>query len=244
MVTISSLYKSFNKLDVLKDINLSIQKGEIVALLGPSGSGKSTLLRCLNLLEIPSSGSFIIDGYKFDAKKYNKKDILNMRKKTAMVFQNYNLFANKTALHNITLALNVVYKQNKKESEKLALSLLKEVGLEDKKDVFPHMLSGGQQQRIAIARALALKPKVILFDEPTSALDPELVGEVLNVISNIKDQTMLIVTHEMEFARKVASRIVFMSEGRIVEISSSEEFFSHPKTERAVAFLENFHKRF
>lgn len=219
MISVEKLTKSFGKNTVLDNIDLSIQEGEVVTIIGPSGSGKSTLLRCLNLLEKPDNGIIKIAETELDVKQHSKKEELALRNQSAMVFQSYNLFKNKTALENITLAPLVNQKLNKAEATDLGLSLLKQVGLSEQANQYPVTLSGGQQQRIAIARALAVKPKVLLFDEPTSALDPERVNEVLQVIQQLAKQkiTMVIVTHEMDFAKHVADRIIFMADGHIVE---------------------------
>lgn len=240
MLKINNLHKRFDKLEVLKGIDLEVSKGEVVVVIGPSGSGKSTLLRCLNYLEAPEKGNIEISNVKVDAEKSHKKDIRDLRKVTAMVFQNYNLFKNKSVLENITEALLIVKNMPKDEAEAVAEKLLIQVGLIDKKDNYPSTLSGGQQQRVSIARAMALNPQVILFDEPTSALDPELVGEVLNVIRQLasKHMTMLIVTHEMGFAKEVADRVIFMDEGKIVEQGKPQDIFTNPKHERTRRFLK------
>lgn len=240
MIQINKLNKSFNNNLVLDSINLNIQRHKIYALLGPSGSGKSTLLRCINLLEIPDSGTMRLFDINVNFEKIYKKDIFNIRKHTGMVFQNYNLFANKTALQNITLALIFVHKYEITKANEIGRHYLNIVGLSDKENYYPNMLSGGQQQRIGIARALAFNPDIILFDEPTSALDPELVDEVLNVIKIIKDKTMILVTHELNFARKISDEIIFMSEGKIIEQSTPQDFFNNPKTPRAISFLNKF----
>lgn len=244
MIEIKNLNKYFKKHHVLKDVNLKVEKGETVALIGPSGSGKSTLLRCINLLEKPTDGEILLDDIHVNAHSLTKQCIHNVHQNTGMVFQNYNLFANKTALENIAEALIVVKKMPKKEALKKSLELLDKVGLSDHANHYPSGLSGGQQQRVAIARALAINPKVILFDEPTSALDPELVDEVLRVIKNVAKErvTMIIVTHELEFAREVADRIVFMADGVIVEENNSRDFFLNPKMDRTRQFLEKFRK--
>ena len=239
MITIENLHKSFDNLQVLKGINLQVKKGEVVAIIGPSGTGKSTLLRCMNYLETPEVGTIAIESLKVNAETITKKEIHDLRTATSMVFQNYNLFKNKTAIENIMEPLITVKKMPLKEAERIALDILDQVGLMDKKDSYPSKLSGGQQQRIGIARAMAVNPKVILFDEPTSALDPELVGEVLDVIKNLakKDITMIIVTHEMKFAKEAADKVIFMDGGNIVEQGHPSEIFNHPKNERTIRFL-------
>ncbi|MGV3024420.1 amino acid ABC transporter ATP-binding protein [Clostridium thermobutyricum] len=242
MITVKNLKKNFGNLEVLKDINLHVDKGEVISILGPSGSGKSTFLRCLNYLEIPTSGVLTIGDTTINAKTANKTEINSLRKESAMVFQNYNLFNNKTVLENVTEALIVVKKLSKSEAINIAMDSLKKVGMEEKKDVYPKTLSGGQKQRVSIARAIALNPKVILFDEPTSALDPELVSEVLSVIKDLarEHRTMLIVTHEMSFARDVSDRVIFMDNGYIVEEGTPKEIFSNPKQDRTKQFLNKF----
>lgn len=242
MITVKNLKKSFGNLEVLKDINLHVDKGEVISILGPSGSGKSTFLRCLNYLEIPTSGVLTIGDTTINAKTANKTEINSLRKESAMVFQNYNLFNNKTVLENVIEALIVVKKLSKAEAINIAIDSLKKVGMEEKKDVYPKTLSGGQKQRVSIARAIALNPKVILFDEPTSALDPELVSEVLSVIKDLarEHRTMLIVTHEMSFARDVSDRVIFMDNGYIVEEGTPKEIFSNPKQDRTKQFLNKF----
>lgn len=242
MIQINHLHKKFGTNEVLKGISLNIEQGETVTILGPSGSGKSTLLRCLNLLEIPTSGTIQIDDLSFTAPKIPKKTTLEVRRNTAMVFQNYNLFNNLNVIDNITSALITVQKKTKQEATTIARDLLEKVGLLEKELAYPHSLSGGQKQRIAIARALALNPKVILFDEPTSALDPELVDEVLNVIRNVVKQkiTAIIVTHELDFASNVSDRVVLMDKGVIVEQNNAHDFFHNPQHERTKKFLEKF----
>lgn len=237
MITIKNLGKSFGTVEVLKNINLEIDKGQITVILGPSGSGKSTLLRCMNLLEVPTSGEVIFEGYNLVDKKTN---IDSVRQKIGMVFQNFNLFPHKTIVENITLAPVKLKKMNKEEANKKAKYLLERVGLLDKKDSYPSQLSGGQKQRVAIARALALQPDMMLFDEPTSALDPEMVKEVLDVIKELaKDgMTMVIVTHEMGFAKEIAGRVIFMDEGVILEDGSPEDVFINPSNKRAIEFFD------
>lgn len=242
MIEIKNLSKTYDDLTVLKHIDLNIEKGEVIVIIGPSGTGKSTFLRCLNFLETPTTGSISIHGLHIDSQNASKNDVLQLRKLTSMVFQNYNLFANKTALGNIMEPLLIAQKKSKKEATAIAESMLELVGLSDKRDFYPSQLSGGQQQRIGIARAMATAPDVILFDEPTSSLDPELVSEVLDVIKSLKEKhtTMLITTHEMEFARNIADRIIFMSDGIILEQGTPEEIFTAPKHDRTKAFLKKF----
>ena len=236
MIKVNNLHKHFGKLEVLRGINEHISKGEKVVVIGPSGSGKSTFLRCLNLLETPTEGDIYIDGECITAKGTN---VNVMREKMGMVFQQFNLFPHLTILDNITLAPIKVKKMSKPDAEKLAMELLERVGLVDKAQNYPAQLSGGQQQRIAIARALAMNPEIMLFDEPTSALDPEMVGEVLAVMKDLADAglTMVVVTHEMGFAREVASRVLFMDQGVIVEQGTPAELFGNPQNERTKSFL-------
>ncbi|MEK3878016.1 amino acid ABC transporter ATP-binding protein [Paenibacillus sp. FSL M7-0420] len=236
MIEVKNLRKSFGKLEILKGIDLNIHKGEVVVVIGPSGSGKSTFLRCLNLLEQPTGGEISFEGESITAKRH---DINMTREKMGMVFQQFNLFPHKSVLQNIMLAPLKVKKQQAAEAEKYAMELLRTVGLEDKRDAYPAQLSGGQKQRIAIARALAMQPHVMLFDEPTSALDPEMVGEVLEVMKQLAvgGMTMVIVTHEMGFAREVGDRILFMDGGVIVEQGTPAEVFGHPKHARTRDFL-------
>ena len=236
MINVRNLYKSFGKNEVLKDINETIKKGEVVVIIGPSGSGKSTFLRCLNLLEEPTSGIINFEGEDITDKNV---DINKIREKMGMVFQQFNLFPHKTVLENLTIAPIKVKGLSKAEAEKKAMELLERVGLSNKAKAYPSSLSGGQKQRIAIARALAMEPDVMLFDEPTSALDPEMVGEVLNVMKDLAKEgmTMVVVTHEMGFAREVGDRILFMDAGNIVEQGTPEEIFSHPKNSRTIDFL-------
>ena len=239
MIKVSDLHKSYDKLEVLKGIDENIEKGEKIVVIGPSGSGKSTFLRCLNLLETPTSGQIWFDGQCITDKK---TDINQVRRGMGMVFQHFNLFNNKTVLGNITLAPIQLKLMNKEEANENALRLLDRIGLRDKADAYPAMLSGGQKQRIAIVRSLAMNPKVMLFDEPTSALDPEMVREVLDVMLSLAEQgrTMMIVTHEMQFARAIANRVIFLDGGKIVEEAAPAEFFERPKTERAQRFLRTF----
>ena len=236
MIHVNNLHKSFGKNDVLKGINEHINKGEVVVVIGPSGSGKSTFLRCLNLLEVPTEGEIIFEGNDITDKK---SDINKLRQKMGMVFQQFNLFPHKTVLENITISPIKVKGINKEEANKKAMELLKMVGLVDKAEAYPSSLSGGQKQRIAIARALAMEPDVMLFDEPTSALDPEMVGEVLGVMKDLAKggMTMVIVTHEMGFAKEVGDRVLFMDGGVIVEQGTPEEIFNNPKNPRTIDFL-------
>ena len=236
MIYINDLHKSFGKLEVLRGINEHIAPGEKVVLIGPSGSGKSTFLRCLNLLEVPTSGTITIDGTEITDKSVN---INKVREGLGMVFQHFNLFPHRSVLDNITIAPIKVKKQSKDEARERALVLLQRVGLADKADSYPVQLSGGQKQRIAIARALAMDPKIMLFDEPTSALDPEMVGEVLEVMKELAEagMTMVVVTHEMGFAREVASRVLFMDGGYIIEKGTPQEVFENPQNPRTQEFL-------
>ena len=239
MLQVEHIAKTFGERQVLEDVNLQVNQGDVVVILGPSGSGKTTFLRCLNHLEKADSGHLTLAGKTYDLAKLSKKDILVIRQKTAFVFQHYNLFANKTALENILEGLIVARKVPKEEALKRAESALEKVGLLAYKDYYPSQLSGGQQQRIGIARAIAVKPEVILLDEPTSALDPELVGDVLDVLKQLAGEgvTMMVVTHEMGFARDVANHVIFMDGGRIVEENNPHDFFSRPQEERTKQFL-------
>ncbi len=241
LMSIKNLKKTFDGNTVLKDVSLDVKKGDVVVILGPSGSGKTTFLRCLNFLENADVGTMEFDGSVYDLGKAGSKEISTIRKKTAFVFQNYNLFANKTALENITLGLTVGRGVSKSEAEAIARKALERVGLADRADYYPSQLSGGQQQRVGIARAIAVKPDVILFDEPTSALDPELVGDVLQVMKELAQEdgtTMIVVTHEMKFAKDVATHVVFMADGVVVEEGTSEDIFTRPKEERTRKFLK------
>lgn len=246
MIEIRGLDKSFGKLKVLEGVDLTVEEGQTVALLGASGSGKSTLLRCVNLLERPDNGSITIGDFTFDAKEINNHVKMEARKRTAMVFQNFGLFENKTALENVTEALIVVHNKSKAEANEIGRIYMEKVGLLSHSHHYPGALSGGQKQRVAIARALALDPKIILFDEPTSSLDPELVQEVLHVVKKVSEErvTMLIVTHEMDFARDAADKVAFVDEGRILETAPPDEFFTNPKNERTKQFLERYLQRF
>ncbi|WP_129728898.1 amino acid ABC transporter ATP-binding protein [Ectobacillus funiculus] len=240
MIYLKGIKKSFNKQPVLKGINLKIEKGEVVTILGPSGSGKTTLLRCLNFLETPDTGIVQIGNVQVHSEKAKKKEILSLRRQSAMVFQHYNLFAHKTVLENVMEGLITAKKVKKKEARNHSEQVLEKVGLSDKLHHYPSQLSGGQQQRVGIARALALNPEVILFDEPTSALDPELVGDVLSVIKTIAQEgiTMVVVTHEMSFAKEVSDRVLFMDGGVIIEEGTPLEIFHAPKEERTRRFLQ------
>ena len=240
IVKLRNIHKTFGENAVLKGVDLDIRKGEVVTLMGPSGTGKTTLLRCINLLERPEQGSIQIGGDFADCARLTKKAMVQIRKNSTMVFQNYNLFKNKTVLENVMEGLVTVQKKNKDEAKKIAVEELTKVNMQDKLDAYPSEISGGQQQRTGIARAVALRPQVILLDEPTSALDPELVGGVLDIIKEIARTgiTMVIVTHEMKFARNISSRVVFMDGGFIVEQGEPNQIFDHPKEERTGRFLE------
>ena len=242
MLEIKNIYKSFEKTEVLKGISMEVKKGEVLAIIGPSGAGKTTLLRCINFLEKADSGQMIFDSLHLNLSQVSKKNILQVRRKTAFVFQNYNLFKNKTALENVMEGLLIVKKMKKEAARDLAEAALAKVGLSDRADYYPSSLSGGQQQRVGIARAFALNPEVILFDEPTSALDPELIGEVLAVIRGLAEEgvTMVIVTHEMNFAREIADRVIFMEDGQIVEEGSPSQIFENPQENRTREFLSRF----
>ena len=239
MIEIKGLHKQFGDNKVLDGVDVSVAAGEVVVILGASGSGKTTLLRCINFLEQADKGSIEVDGVSVSLPKKDKKKELEIRRKTALVFQNYNLFQNKTVIENVMEALIVVKKLKKPEAERIAVEMLEKVNMLDKRDVYPSSLSGGQQQRVGIARALAIKPEVILFDEPTSALDPELVGEVLDVMRAIAHTgiAMIVVTHELSFAKEVSSHVVFMADGKVVEEGTAAEFFENPKETRTKEFL-------
>lgn len=236
MIKIENLTKKFDKIEVLKDISLEINKGEVLAIIGPSGSGKSTLLRCINLLETPTSGKVVFEGTELT---HQNNNLNKLRQKMGMVFQNFNLFPHKTVLDNIVLAPKLLNMNDLNQLKQEALALLKKVGLEDKADVYPSQLSGGQKQRVAIARALAMHPDIILFDEPTSALDPEVVYDVLNVMKDLAKEgmTMVVVTHEMGFARDVSDKVIFMADGYVVEEGSPQQLFQSPKHKRTQNFL-------
>lgn len=239
MIKVNHLSKAFGDLEVLRDINMEVSEGEVVCIIGPSGSGKSTFLRCINQLETPTSGEVL---YKGENICDSKADIRKFREEVGMVFQRFNLFPLKTVLGNVTMAPVLTKHRNKAEAKEIGMELLKKVGLESKAHVMPSTLSGGQQQRVAIARALAMEPTALLFDEPTSALDPELVGEVLNVMKDLAKEgmTMIVVTHEMAFARDVADRVIFMADGYVVEEGPAKEVMENPKEERTKAFLSRF----
>lgn len=239
MLEVKNVQKSFGANHVLRGVDLKVEKGDIIVILGPSGSGKTTLLRCLNFLERADHGTMDFDGIHSDLKTASKSTVNQVRKKTAFVFQNYSLFQNKTALENVMEGLVIARKVPKKEAEAIAKKTLDKVGLSERYDYYPSQLSGGQQQRVGIARAIAVNPDVLLFDEPTSALDPELVGEVLTVMKNLAGEgaTMIVVTHEMTFAQQVASRVIFMDGGIVVEEGSPREIFTRPKEERTSQFL-------
>ena len=239
MLEVTNIQKTFGSTPVLRGVDVSVEKGDVVAILGPSGSGKTTLLRCINFLENADGGTMRFDGETFQFGHVSKKDVARLRRKTAFVFQNYNLFRNKTALQNVTEGLIVARRMPKAQAVEIGRRMLDKVGLSDRCDHYPSQLSGGQQQRVAIARALATDPEIIFFDEPTSALDPELIGEVLSVMRQLaaEGMTMLVVTHEMGFARNVSNRVIFMEDGRVVESGDSKAFFAHPREERTRAFL-------
>jgi L-cystine transport system ATP-binding protein len=240
MIRLSALNKYFDQHHVLRDVNLKVEKGQVMAVLGPSGSGKSTLLRCVNFLEKPSSGRIEIGSLSVEVDKADNKAVMALRAATAMVFQQYNLFKNMTALQNVMVGLTAVKRMSASEAKEKSLGLLEKVGLGDRMDYYPSRLSGGQQQRVSIARALALNPEVMLFDEPTSSLDPELVGEVLAAIKQVAKEgnTMIIVTHELHFAREVADTVVFLDKGLIVEQGDARQVFHEPKEERTRRFLD------
>ena len=242
MLEIRNIHKSFGSTPVLGGIDLDVNQGDVIAIIGPSGSGKTTLLRCLNYLEHADEGTMVYDQETFAMNKISKKDIARLRKKTAFVFQSYNLFANKTALKNVTEGLIVGRKMPKEQAREIAMKALEKVGLADRSDAYPAQLSGGQQQRVAIARAIAAQPEIIYFDEPTSALAPELTGEVLSVMRSLANEgmTMIVVTHEMAFARDVSSHVVYMADGVICEEGTPADIFEHPQNAKTVEFLSRF----
>lgn len=243
MIKVTDLHKSFGELAVLKGIDFQADAGEVIVIIGPSGMGKSTFLRCINYIERPEKGIIEIDNVKVDAEKCTEKEIKQLRLKTSMVFQNYNIFKNKTVIENVMLPMTSVQKIEKEIAKEKALQYLDQVGLLDKVNEYPSRLSGGQQQRVGIARAMAVNPKLILLDEPTSSLDPELVLGILDILRNLANEhkrTMIIVTHEMSFAKEIADRIIFMDDGRIIEEGTPEKIFSNPQNERTKRFLERF----
>ena len=243
MIKVTDLHKSFGELAVLKGIDFQADTGEVIVIIGPSGMGKSTFLRCINYIERPEKGIIEIDNVKVDAEKCTEKEIKQLRLKTSMVFQNYNIFKNKTVIENVMLPMTTVQKIEKEIAKEKALQYLDQVGLLDKVNEYPSRLSGGQQQRVGIARAMAVNPKLILLDEPTSSLDPELVLGILDILRNLANEhkrTMIIVTHEMSFAKEIADRIIFMDDGRIIEEGTPEKIFSNPQNERTKRFLERF----
>jgi len=239
MLDIIDVHKSFEGQEILQGISFTVNKGDVIAILGPSGSGKTTLLRCINFLERADKGELVFDGQHYNMKTASNREIAQMRKKTAFVFQNYNLFLNKTVLQNVTLGLIAAGHMHRTEATKVAMEALERVGMADKINSYPNQLSGGQQQRVAIARGLASSPEIIYFDEPTSALDPELIGEVLSVMRQLAEEgmTMMVVTHEMEFARNVSNKVLFMDGGSVIESGPSREFFEHPKEARSAQFI-------
>lgn len=245
MLQVRNLKKSFGTLKVLKGVDLDVNKGDVVAILGSSGSGKTTMLRCLNFLERADAGTMLFDEKQLELHSASRADINALRRRTGFVFQNYNLFANKTALQNVTEGLIIARKMPRAQAEEIGRAALVEVGMEDRADSYPSQLSGGQQQRVAIARAIAADPEIIYFDEPTSALDPELTGEVLAVMRKLAQEgrTMLVVTHEMDFARHAANRVIFMDGGVIVEQNDAETFFTNPAQPRTQEFLQNYKQR-
>ncbi len=242
MLTVRQVKKSFDGVEILKGVDLSVEKGDVVAILGPSGAGKTTLLRCINFLEHADEGELIFDGEHIDFAKASKKEIAAIRKKTAFVFQGFNLFANKTALENVTEGLIVARKMPKGKAVEIGKAALDKVGLSDRYDYYPDQLSGGQQQRVAIARAIATEPEIIYFDEPTSALDPELTIEVLEVMRKLaaEGRTMLVVTHEIRFARNVSTKVVLMEQGQVVEAGETQQIFENPREERTREFLRHY----
>ena len=239
LLEVRDIHKSFSGVTILNGVDITVDRGDVIAILGPSGSGKTTLLRCINFLETADSGTMRFGGKTYELAHTDKREIAELRKHTGFVFQNYDLFANKTALQNVTLGLTSARKMARDKAEEIGMEMLKRVGMESRASYYPSQLSGGQQQRVAIARALAADPEIIYFDEPTSALDPELIGEVLSVMRDLaaSGRTMVVVTHEMSFARDVSSHVIFMEKGKIVEEGPSKEFFDHPKEARTREFL-------
>lgn len=245
MIEVKNLHKKFDNNEILKGVNFKINDGDVIAILGKSGSGKTTILRCLNFLTRADEGCLVFDDKEYDLKTISKNDISNIRKKTGFVFQNYNLFLNKTALENVMEGLVVARKMDKLKAKQIAIEALTKVGMADRLNNYPSELSGGQQQRVSIARALAYKPEIIYFDEPTSALDPELIGEVLNVMKDLAGEgvTMVVVTHEMSFAKNVSNRVIFVEDGNIIEDTDSKSFFENPKNERIKQFIRSINER-
>ncbi len=245
MIEVKNLHKKFDNNEILKGVNFKINDGDVIAILGKSGSGKTTILRCLNFLTRADEGCLVFDDKEYDLKTISKNDISNIRKKTGFVFQNYNLFLNKTALENVMEGLIVARKMDKLKAKQIAIEALTKVGMADRLNNYPSELSGGQQQRVSIARALAYKPEIIYFDEPTSALDPELIGEVLNVMKELASEgvTMVVVTHEMSFAKNVSNRVIFVEDGNIIEDTDSKSFFENPKNERIKQFIRSINER-
>ncbi len=245
MIEIKDLHKSFDSHEVLKGINFKVDDGDVVAILGPSGSGKTTILRCMNFLAKADSGTLTFDGQEYDLSKINHKDVTSIRKKTGFVFQNYNLFLNQTVLENVMSGLVIARKMNKEEAKAKAIEALKKVGMEDRLNHYPSQLSGGQQQRVSIARALVYEPEVIYFDEPTSALDPELIGEVLMTMKKLAESgmTMVVVTHELSFAKKISNKVLFIDKGQVIENTDSKSFFENSQNERVKQFLKSISER-
>ena len=245
MIEIKNLHKTYNKLEVLKGINFTINDGDVVAILGPSGSGKTTVLRCMNFLVKADKGSIIFDGKEHDLANISHKEVSEIRKKTGFVFQNYNLFLNKTVLENVMAGLVIARKVPQEEAKKKAIEALEKVGMADRLEHYPSQLSGGQQQRVSIARALVYEPEVIYFDEPTSALDPELIGEVLTTMKQLAESgmTMVVVTHELSFAKNISNKVLFLDKGEVIENTDSKSFFENPTNERVKQFLKSISER-
>lgn len=245
MIEIKNLHKSYDKLEVLKGINFTINDGDVVAILGPSGSGKTTVLRCMNFLVKADKGTIIFDGKEHDLANISHKEVSEIRKKTGFVFQNYNLFLNKTVLENVMTGLVIARKVPQEEAKKKAIEALEKVGMADRLEHYPSQLSGGQQQRVSIARALVYEPEVIYFDEPTSALDPELIGEVLTTMKQLAESgmTMVVVTHELSFAKNISNKVLFLDKGEVIENTDSKSFFENPTNERVKQFLKSISER-
>lgn len=245
MIEIKNLHKSYDKLEVLKGINFTVNDGDVVAILGPSGSGKTTVLRCMNFLVKANKGSIVFDGKEHDLANISHKEVSEIRKKTGFVFQNYNLFLNKTVLENVMTGLVIARKVPQEEAKKKAIEALKKVGMADRLEHYPSQLSGGQQQRVSIARALVYEPEVIYFDEPTSALDPELIGEVLTTMKQLAESgmTMVVVTHELSFAKNISNKVLFLDKGEVIENTDSKSFFENPTNERVKQFLKSISER-